>query len=190
MIYYKGTGQDFLTPFENEWPKLWESRVNRPVCLLTTCSHAKPYSKSYIHTEIRKTILGLRDAALIDIVHVSSAGLIPSECDDVYPFNSYDWNDLEANSEQLMDYARVVPGRLAKWRELTDYQAIFSYFNPDDWNNVLVGLTLPEVIHVPVTRDTDSWHSQPDVDNCLTHSSNLESLTQSLNEYFGRVDSD
>src|SRR5688572_2624627 len=68
-------------------------RPKHEYAIFTTCSWAKPFSQSYVHTPIR---LALYDAGLLnslDYVHISTAGVIPHECETWYPFCAYDWNN-------------------------------------------------------------------------------------------------
>lgn len=179
--YHVGTSKSHVDRFDTEYVKLWENfEPKSRVCLLTTCSHAKPYAKSYIHMKIRER---LYDACLLDqvqIVHVTNAGLIPEQFSDVYPFCAYDWDDRLATQEERMYYVERAKVRLENLMALGLFDTFVTYFNPDDDNLIYLN-DLKGIANIAVERkDALPWEVDPDVDTCLTAVTNLNKLVGAL----------
>jgi hypothetical protein len=111
MEYIQGQGpeQAYHDSFQKARRAVLQSwRPKRPIALFTVCSWAKPFSQSYIHTSIRQSLVGtfLSD---IDYIHVSSAGIIPHECETWWPFCAYDWDN-----SKISESAREVTFQLLR----------------------------------------------------------------------------
>jgi hypothetical protein len=77
----------------------------KQVALFTVCSYAKPYSMSFIHTDIRQALLREGLLEKIDYIHVSNAGIIPHEAERWYPAVAYDWNNEHIKDDPLLQRA-------------------------------------------------------------------------------------
>lgn len=188
--YYKGTGETFLRHFEKLFRELWVGKtITKPIAFLTICSHAKPYSKSYIHSKIREHLFLNGSLDEIDYIHISSAGIIPHEHSLTTPFDSYDWDNSKASPEVRKMLRRTLVKRLQWWLKEygSQYKKIVVYLRKQ-------GSTLSatrEVLESRVTClnitpytivEADEldfglpWLIHQDPDNCLTTQSNLQRL--------------
>ncbi|MCP8305170.1 MAG: DUF5591 domain-containing protein [archaeon] len=96
--FLRGVGESFLTHpfFEEAYKKIlsdYKPRTHYSLCLLLPCSYGKPYSQSYIHYMIIKSLRNLEER--YDRAHqviLTNAGVVPRELEEHYPFCCYDWN--------------------------------------------------------------------------------------------------
>ena len=79
--------------------KLYQPKHNKAVFAL--CTQTKPFSSSMKWRGIIK-IFG----AMADLVICSSAGIIPLEFENCYPFNNYDSHSGHEGDESLSDYSK------------------------------------------------------------------------------------
>lgn len=103
----------------------------------------------------------------VAIVHVSSAGLIPTECALDYPFCAYDWNDAEATHEERQAYIERAKLRLFWLLHKRLFSAHIAYFieSDDNWQAVNI---FPQIIKVSVpVQSAKVWELHPDVDTPL-----------------------
>jgi len=134
MEYLKGEG-----PYFSDHPSIvlanqaiLDSFVpQHPFAFFTICSWGKPYSRSYVHNRIRE---GLFDANLldkVDYIHMSSAGIVPFDCELWYPFFSYDWNNDCIDDEVTFKLLRDrLSARLTEFIERMGYAEMFFYIRP------------------------------------------------------------
>ena len=185
--YLKGTGTVFLEHFEKLFKALWRKKQKfKTVAFLTICSHAKPYSKSYIHGSIRERLHNLGVLDSVDYLHISNAGIIPHEDSLTPPFDAYDWDNSKA-SERVRKLLRDTIVRRLKWwlenyGERYDKLVIYLRYN---------GTTLSAVREVLESASNDipyqivpalesdiglPWLLHKDPDDCLTLFTNLHTL--------------
>lgn len=118
-VFYQGTGRMFVDHFENKWKGLWsDHKFEKPTAFLTICSHAKPYSKSWIHASLRGHLYGMNALDRVDYIHLSGAGIIPASGEMVYPFNAYDGNMAEATDNARAHLRTVLTRRLGEWFDM------------------------------------------------------------------------
>lgn len=189
--YYQGAGLMFINHFDGLWQALWEGReTDKRTAFLTICSHAKPYSKSYIHSTIRKRLYqeGLIDD--LDYIHISGAGIIPQDCEMVYPFNAYDGDSSTYPPEVLAHHRRKIADRVEEWlQEHVDrYDNAVIYLREGGNTHDMVKQVLKEGIY-PTTHlvggTMDEYPKHPavvDVDDCLTTSANLDKLVTRIKD--------
>jgi hypothetical protein len=194
LLYYQGTGKVFLDIFDGLTEKLWaEKKDYNPVALLTICSHAKPYSKSWIHCEIRKAlyssdiVAGQSHTKLlkkIDFIHLSSSGIIPHETSISGMVNRYDWNGADIKHDEVKTLLRErIKIRLQTWFSTygTKYNTIVVYLRPT--GNTLAAVMesgIPCKVSTVVEYPSHPWMENPDVDDCLADPLNLQILQMNL----------
>jgi hypothetical protein len=191
LQYYQGTGKLYLDIFDGLTEKLWSTKTEyRPIALLTICSHAKPYSKSWIHCEIRKSLhettvmAGQSHTKIlnqIDYIHISSAGIIPHEAGKTESLvNRYDWNGADIKKEEVRELLRDrIKTRLQNWYSNfgIKYQGIIVYLRPSgNTMKAVVEAKIPCKIPFVQEYPSPGWLEFPDVDDCLADPRNLQVL--------------
>ncbi|UPT53311.1 hypothetical protein [Synechococcus phage Yong-L2-223] len=189
-VWYQGTGRMFQDHFERKWKNAWEAKKaiynHRPVAFMTICSHAKPYSKSHIHASLRKALYdwGLLDT--LDYIHISGAGITPSEAEMVYPFNAYDGDYMEATENAKAYLREVLERRLKEWlAEYSEpYEKIVVYLKPTGNTASAVEALIrdtqdPRITFVKAQGGLKyrlPYALTHDPDDCLLHEKNLRAL--------------
>lgn len=185
VLHYGGTGELYLDMFRHAWKDLWRKDHPKPTCLLTICSHAKPYAKSYIHMEIRRRLYveGLLD--MVDYAHISSAGIIPSGKGFEHPYNAYDWNNTQA-IRPVVDLLRTkMTDDLIWWRNNISerYARIVVYLRAPGNTSTAARSALEARENVRlcfVPAVSLPWALQHDADDGLAHTSNLTQLIHTM----------
>lgn len=185
-IYYKGTGKLYLDVFSGITDDIWRNKSSFMDCaLLTICSHAKPYSKSWIHVSIRKHLYDKGLLQFLDYIHISSAGIIPQEASEEYDIlNRYDWNGYDIKDDRVKVLLRDrIKSRLINWYNEygKKYSDIFVYLRP-------YGNTYKAVIEsniscttIPIVEySSPEWINNPDIDDCLADPRNLKRLSKTI----------
>jgi len=144
--FLRGVGEGFLTHpfFEEAYGKmlsLYKPRIHYKLCLFLPCSYGKPYSQSYIHYMIIKSLKSLKNG--YDKVHqviLTNAGIVPRELEEHYPFCCYDWNPRFENSEIKYRYVEVLfdklKGYISKFNDYYDKFACYLRWNSDTYRAV------------------------------------------------------
>lgn len=191
--YLAGTGRMYLEMFEEHWRDAWLKKDWVPrerIALLTICSHAKPYSKSFIHASIRQALHHANFIDLVDYIHISNAGIIPSGAEMTYPFNAYDHNGAEMTPAVAEYFEQLTHDRLMHWaRQFGSYYDGFVVYLRNGKTmraaqRALGHLHNIEFVAAKVHEDLP-FARLPDVDDCLAMDDNLEDLMTAL----GNVDS-
>lgn len=179
-LMLRGTGISYLDRFR-EWRQYWPRPVAKRDALLTICSHAKPYAKSHIHASIRKALHDWRRLETTDYIHISNAGVIPTEAGNDYPFNSYDWDDRTANDEVRAALSKRMVDNLTWWKMQTEgkYERIFVYLRDGKTRRAALEV-LPEAIFVEVKKADLPYVLEPDADDCLAARINLNLLISKM----------
>ncbi len=184
-VYYRGTGQLYLDVFNGLTEQLWKDRAPKEIALLTICSHAKPYSKSWIHSEIKRH-LHRSGIAPLDYIHISSAGIIPADaCHSPSIVNRYDWDGSQVQLDEVKDMLRrYITRRLKAWYEIIGhrYAERYLYLRPSGNTMKAVQDSNVPVVIVPVVElRSPPWQDFPDADDCLADFVNLNMLGALLN---------
>lgn len=190
-LYMRGTGMAYLDAFEGLTEELWREYDDEPMppyAFLTICSHAKPYSKSWIHCRIRERLYGAGLLELLEYIHISNAGIIPHWATKSFEvLNSYDWNSAEAPDETIQIHKARIQKRLAKWYELAghSFSKIFVYLriNGNTANackDVFPSWSTPVVMIPTLLTKSPPWAAFPDVDDCLANPDNLQEAVNTL----------
>lgn len=186
--YLAGTGPEMVDAFEDYWRKPWDHvKTEGRVALLTICSHAKPYSKSYIHTEIRR---GIWQASipleLVQYTHLSSAGIVPAQVDMDYPFCAYDWNVAEATPSDIAYHEHKTEQRLREWYAEWGhaFAGVVVYLRPEGHTRRAVEASLIPAHFVRVDHYPPlAYVACPDIDDRLTAPANVNRLTLAIKRY-------
>jgi hypothetical protein len=184
-LMLRGTGHRFLQEFSEHWKTLWEFS-HKKICLLTICSHAKPYSKSYIHLSIRKA---LYEAGLLEpflqYAHISNAGIVPTEAGLDYPYNSYDWDNSTAGETVVTALRKKMTDDLSEWYKLfgIHYSKIVVYLRAPGNTSEAASIALNGKASFVFVKKEDLPYAFPsDPDDCLTIERNLENLTKTIKQ--------
>jgi hypothetical protein len=185
QLYFKGVGRRYVDMFETEYRKLWADRKLQRRAFLTICSHAKPYSKSYIHTSIRRALHQRSFLNDTDYIHISNAGLIPSEAETDHPFCAYDWDGSECSVEDVRYHKAAMERRLHDWfiEYGRHYERIVCYLRAGGntgtvMQHIAERYRVELVLAVPV--ESPDYMALPDLDDCLADPANLQTLKDSL----------
>lgn len=131
-----GVGEEFLIhPHFEIWQdyliRWYKSPEDKEILLVLPCSYEKPYSKSKTHKAIMERLKKLDFYNKIHQIMISNAGVIPREFEDMYPFNSYDWDEKEETMEIKRRYIEVTSRRLEKYLTAHKYKMIFCFLKYD-----------------------------------------------------------
>ena len=183
-------GRAYVDMFEEHWRQAWiAKKVFRSVAFLTICSHAKPYSKSFIHSSIRKRLYEEGVLHRCDYIHISNAGIIPSEAEMNYPFNAYDWNGNNCTPEVVEYHKQAIVRRFKEWFNTYShrYQDLIVYLRDGGNTNKCVSIARKELgatFQIVSAQDTEfdrmPFAELPDPDDCLTSTRNLNKLMESF----------
>ena len=193
VAFLSGTGRMYIDMFEELWRKEWlELLLDRakPIALLTICSHAKPYSKSFIHSTIRKRLHEIDLLDKIQYAHISTAGIIPSEAEMNYPFNAYDHDGTMMTEDAKRYFSERTFIRIRDWLGTygDSYERVVFYLRGEGKTHqaavdaaIATGATNVIVIGAEIGAE----HQLPfaalyDVDDCLTSEKNLNKLVDAL----------
>lgn len=189
VAFFAGTGRMYIDMFEHAWREAWANKLynrDKTVALLTICSHAKPYSKSFIHSMIRKRLYEEDVLEKIDYAHISTAGIVPSGYEMVYPFNAYDHDGTQMTEAAKSHFSDVTYQRIGRWlsKYRHDYKRVVFYLRDqgktytaakracedvDSINTYIVGADMSDVHRLP-------FAALHDVDDCLVSETNLNRL--------------
>jgi hypothetical protein len=188
--YFAGVGKVYVDMFEDAWRGVWHRRkIEKPTAFMTICSHAKPYSKSFIHTSIRKALHEAKMLPVCDYIHISNAGIIPASAEMEYPFNAYDWNGDLCTPEVKDYHISAIKRRFKDWLDTygASYERIVIYLrHGGNTFNAVSSVMLKRDPHpelrtflVPALateRHYPKFVHTRDPDDCLTHQKNLDFL--------------
>jgi hypothetical protein len=181
-LFYQGVGRMQVDMFEEHWKKAWEDHSSRKIAFLTICSHAKPYSKSFIHTTIRKKLYELGVLNELDYIHISNAGIIPALAEMTYPFNAYDWDGTLCDPQVREYHIAALKRRYREWRDTYGkrYEKIVIYLREGgNTFSAIRGFVYPPAVLVgadPADEHYPKYVELSDIDDCLTSEANLSLL--------------
>ena len=183
--YLAGTGRGYLDMFESHWRNLWVDRkFEKKIALLTICSHAKPYSKSFIHATIRKYLYAANFLNKVDYIHISNAGIIPSGDEMTYPFNAYDHDGSQMSENNRQYFSEILEDRMDFWSNnyASNYDHIVVYLrHGKTWASTQRGLRRRQPVMVTALPTPElGFAAMPDPDDSLTFFENVERLIHAL----------
>ncbi len=164
--YLRGVGLRYLVhpAFEEGYKKIlnnYKPRKKYKLLLILPCSYGKPYSQSYIHYFLLKTI---KETGYYDHIHqliVTNAGVVPRELDEYYPYVAYDWNPRYETPEIKEEYVKVLSrrlrGYLEKYRRYYENIASYLRWNSDSYKAVMIverelGIKIPNLVAKTVPK--------------------------------------
>jgi archaeosine synthase len=129
----EGVGVKFIDhPHYNVWQEYIQEFYRRPeerdIALFVPCSYRKPYSTSKTHRLIYKVTKKFKR---IHRIVISSPGVIPFEFNDIYPFNSYEWDESLETPEVMKEYVRITRNRIKNYLQTHEYAQVLCYFKYD-----------------------------------------------------------
>ncbi len=120
-LYLRGVGEEILNhPYIEEAHRRVLEEYSPPegrLLLLIPCSYGKPYSQSYIHYMIQRTLVKTGYYDRVHQVILTNAGVVPRELEEHYPYVAYDWNPLKETPEIKEKYTQVLARRLDGYLE-------------------------------------------------------------------------
>ena len=200
--YLRGVGAEYLLHpfFEEGYNKIinnYKPKRRYRVGLFIPCAYGKPYSQSYIHYFILKTLrtLGERYPDIHQII-ASNSGVIPRELEEHYPYCCYDWNPKYETSEIKELYTETLRRRLRRYlegfRSFYDGFACYLRWNSESYRAItmlesdLPGIKIPNLsLHAKSIPKKEIKQASLGIydyeeDLILITPSNLRSLRSSL----------
>lgn len=115
-----GVSEEYLThPYFEVWQdwliRWYEPPKTKKTLLFLPCAYRKPYSESETHKKIISALEETGKRGTLHEVMLSSAGVIPREFEDRYPFNAYDWEEKKETPEIKKRYVQVTEERIIKY---------------------------------------------------------------------------
>ncbi len=165
--YLRGVGLKYLLhpAFEEGYRKIldkYKPMKKYKLLLILPCSYGKPYSQSYIHYFLLKTI---KETGYYEQIHqliVTNAGVVPRELDEYYPYVAYDWNPqyetLEIKEKYVEVLAKRLKGYLEKFKDYYENIAAYLRWNSDSYRAVRVvekelGIQIPNLAAKNVSEE-------------------------------------
>jgi len=201
--FLRGVGESYLTHpfFEEAYKKIlsdYAPKTHYRLCLFLPCSYGKPYSQSYIHYMIIKSLRNLRDRYhKVHQVILTNAGIVPRELEEHYPFCCYDWNPRFENPHIKDIYVNVLferlKGYIQKFEKYYERFACYLRWNSDSYRAVEMvesnlGLKIPNLSLGPNDIQNieidDIYNIYPDEDLILITLKNLSNLIQIVRDFF------
>jgi hypothetical protein len=187
--YLAGTGKAYLDMFDEHWENAWKQHKfssARRIAFLTICSHAKPYSKSYIHSTIRQKLHEAGYLQQLDYIHVSNAGIIPSEAEMVYPFNAYDHDGADMTAEVSSYFEEKTTARMQQWfaNYGEHYDTFVVYLRYGKTYRAVTSAITPTRLYACMANVRDGiqlpFAALNDPDDVLTNADNLRGLIETF----------
>lgn len=182
-LFYQGTGKMFMQMFKDHWKQFWPTSKKHDVAFMTTCSHAKPYGKSYIHGTIRHCLFELGILHKLDYIHISGAGLTTTDKGYEYPYCAYDGDYSKATTEIRNALRDKIAEDLTYWYANLgkEYKHIIIYLRSPSLTLGAVMASIGKHRNVTITlaqEETLPWLTAEnhDPDNGLIHPHNLSKL--------------
>jgi len=199
-VFLRGIGEDVLKhPSFKEWHEFFISKYKPPrrdILLFHNCTWGKPYHESWIFREVERVVYESINREKVHFVVVSSAGVVPREYWDQWPFCSYDADPWLFTPEDYKTFVNVnsqrVSNYLSKYSEI--YKCIVAYFPQGDCaresvklgieasNCILPTYFVPDIYPDQNKRDEDYYA-------CLTYPESLEELKAILTAVRDRFES-
>ena len=199
-FFLRGVGKKYLVhPHFEKWFNYIIENYNPPnykkIALFTVCSWGKPYSQSYIHYFIQKTLNDLETTKFNKIhqIIVSNCGIVPRELENFYPFCSYDWDPNFEWDEIKKEYSSILACRLKRYldKQASKYDQMFCYlrYDSDSYDAIRIveknsNYKIPNLSLTEVSKDeifeASLGNLYNDCDIILITKSNLSSLLEKL----------
>jgi len=121
-IKISGVGCDIVKhPYFEVWQdyiqRFYKVPEGKEYVLFVPCTYVKPYRRSVTHRRILSAVFRSGKYRKVEIVVVSTPGVIPYELHDQYPFESYDWPEWLETPEIMRCYVEVTKDRVKRFVE-------------------------------------------------------------------------
>ena len=185
FIGLNGVGKDQLNhPHFEIWQKYFKENYyieeDIKIILFLPCAAIKPYYNSPIH-RVFNEIIDKYDNILKFVI--SNAGIIPYECCDIYPFNSYDWNPLCETEVIKQEYIEITSQRIYDFinRKRVEEIRFISYLRNDSESLKSVEIAFKRLnINLEIIKISGKLHETADTDLLLILEENLKRLDDKL----------
>ena len=188
-VFIEGVGKSvLLNPFFENWQKFFCQDYAPPkkeILFFSSCFWGKPFHESWIFRKIRETV-GSRE---VHFIVLSSAGLIPHEYWDAYPFNSYDSDPWKFSPHDREAFVEINRKRVEAYLEKNhgSYKKIIAYYPKNDValraikeGHAASSCALPLFIIENIEAEEEI--RSEDYYACLAREENLEKLKRKLEE--------
>jgi len=188
-IFIEGVGREVLLhPVFERWQKFFCEEYVPPkkeILFISSCFWGKPFHESWIFRRIR----GTAGARSIHYIALSSAGLIPYEYWDAYPFNSYDSNPWRFSPRDREAFVEINGRRVSNYfsKNGAFYSQVLAYLPRHDAalkavgeGYSLSGCSLP--LHMVEGIEVEEGSRDEDYYACLASEGSLEKLKRKLEE--------
>jgi len=186
FIGLNGVGKDQLNhPHFEIWQKYFKENYyieeDIKIILFLPCAAIKPYYNSPIHRVFNEII------DKYDNIHkfvISNAGIIPYECCDIYPFNSYDWNPLCETEPIKQEYIEITSQRIYDFfnaKKISNNIKFISYLRNDSESLKSLKISFNKLnFSLEVIKISGKLHETADTDLLLILEENLKRLDDKL----------
>jgi len=197
--FLRGVGESYLSHpfFEEAYKKIlsdYKPKINYSLCLFLPCSYGKPYSQSFIHYMIIKSLMNLKDRySKVHQIILTNAGIVPRELEDYYPFCCYDWNPKFENHYIKDIYVEILfkrlKGFILKFKNFYKKFACYLRWNSDTHrsvemveNNLSIEIPNFSLKYMPKSELKDIYNIYHEEDFVLITPKNLCNLVQKIEE--------
>ena len=104
--------------------------IAKDILVFLPCAFRKPYFNSQLHQAIMPVLQESKEWDRMQVVVISSPGVIPYEYANYYPFNSYDWPEWEETNGIKKKYVEVTQQRVENFLRSHQFKKIVCYFKP------------------------------------------------------------
>ncbi|MFQ6051205.1 MAG: DUF5591 domain-containing protein [Candidatus Hydrothermarchaeota archaeon] len=147
-VFIRGVGEEvFSHPAFEEWHEFFIKEYKPParkILLFHNCTWGKPYHEAWIFREMEKSVYEVLDPNEVHFVVLSSAGVIPREYWDYWPFCSYDSDPWQFTPEDRKAFIRINSKRVENYlsKHSESYKCMVAYFPLGDCarESVRIGL--------------------------------------------------
>jgi hypothetical protein len=188
-VFIEGVGREVLLhPVFERWQRFFCEEYVPPrkeILFISSCFWGKPFHESWIFRKIR----GIVGARSIHYMALSSAGLIPYEYWDSYPFNSYNSNPWMFSPLDREAFVEINGRRVSNYfsKNCAFYGQVLGYFPQHDAalkavmeGYSLSGCSLP--LHMVEGIEVEEGARNEDYYACLANEESLEKLKMKLEE--------
>ena len=117
----------YFEVWQDYFQRFYQTPKGKDTVLFLPCSFRKPYPKSQTHKVIHAALHTMNMADKFHKIVVSNPGVIPFEFSNYYPFNAYDWPEIEETPEIKAEYIEVIKDRVKKYLQTHKYKHYFCY---------------------------------------------------------------
>ena len=175
------TEKELLHPHFEVWQdymcRFWNPKNEKDILVFLPCAFRKPYFNSQLHKAIMPVLQESKEWERMQIVVISSPGVIPYEYANYYPFNSYDWPEWEETPEIKKKYIEVTQARIENFLRSHQFKKIVCYFKPESESFIALKQACDKMgIELQNLIDEETYEKIANEKNPLAQPVALESL--------------